>query len=433
MVGFDNADNWWEAVDNGVKTARAQVARPAPATRFRVVLVNSEFRALWAAQILSLIGDRLARVGLGWLVFARTGSALLTASVTAVMLLPYLAGPLLSGIADRRPRRGVLVACDLARAAVVAAMLIPGVPLIVLIVLIAIAAVFTPLFSSARVALLHMIFPGRAEFQAANALAQITFQISQVVGYAVGGAVVLLLGPRQALAADALTFLASAALVRAGISRRDKPRASSTAPATTFGRWRQDLAAGARLVFGDRWRRSLVCLGCLSAFFIAPEALAVPYAADRKAGAAGLALLLSAGPLGTAVGGVVLGGWTGLGRWMAAMAVLCGVPLMACALRPGSLFLVGLLWAASGLFAAYNVAAGTVFISSVPDAHRAQAFGLAQPLIQVAQGVGFLLAGVAADYFSPLIVIAVAGGMGSVLALQPMWTHMRLRTRSAPD
>jgi MFS family permease len=62
----------------------------------------AEFRGLWTAQVLSLLGDQLARVALTVLVFDRTESALLTGLVYAVTYLPWLlGGPLLSGLADR--------------------------------------------------------------------------------------------------------------------------------------------------------------------------------------------------------------------------------------------------------------------------------------------------------------------------------------------
>src|SRR3954447_4596585 len=88
-----------------------------------------EFRAIWMTRGLSLVGDQLARVALAVLVFQRTGSAALTGLAYAATFLPYLAGPVIAGTADRRSRKGILVALDLARAGAVGAMALPGVPL----------------------------------------------------------------------------------------------------------------------------------------------------------------------------------------------------------------------------------------------------------------------------------------------------------------
>src|SRR5262249_1939862 len=95
-----------------------------------------EFRALWASQILSVGGDRLALVALTLLIYDRTHSPMLAAVAYAAGNVPYILGALfLSGLADRFPRRGVMVTCDLIRAALVITMLVPGTPLAALVVL----------------------------------------------------------------------------------------------------------------------------------------------------------------------------------------------------------------------------------------------------------------------------------------------------------
>jgi hypothetical protein len=89
-----------------------------------------EFRALWFAELVSTAGDQLARVGLSVLVYGRTGSPVWAALTYALTFLPALAGGVLLGrLADRHPRRTVMIVCDLARAALVAAMALPGTPL----------------------------------------------------------------------------------------------------------------------------------------------------------------------------------------------------------------------------------------------------------------------------------------------------------------
>ena len=91
-----------------------------------------EFRALWLAQILSVAGDQLARVALTLLVFDRTGSPLLAAVTFVASVIPIaLGGVALSGLADRLPRREVMICCDLGCAALAASMALPGMPIAV--------------------------------------------------------------------------------------------------------------------------------------------------------------------------------------------------------------------------------------------------------------------------------------------------------------
>src|SRR4051794_9572143 len=92
-----------------------------PVQRSRAVLAVPGFRALWLAELLSVAGDQLARVALAVLVFGRTGSASWSALTYALTFLPALfGGVLLGGLADRFPRRRVMVVADLARAWLVA-------------------------------------------------------------------------------------------------------------------------------------------------------------------------------------------------------------------------------------------------------------------------------------------------------------------------
>src|SRR5258708_33286777 len=104
------------AVDGAARTAGSRTLSRPGQPSFREVFAVGEFRALWLAQLLSVAGDQLARVAMTVLVFDRTHSALWTALTYAVTFLPWVIGGLaLSGLADRRPRQQVMVACDVAR------------------------------------------------------------------------------------------------------------------------------------------------------------------------------------------------------------------------------------------------------------------------------------------------------------------------------
>src|SRR6266536_487628 len=118
---------------------------------FREVLSVREFRALWAAELLSVLGDQLARVALALLVFQRTSSAALTALTYALTFAPaVLGGALLSGLADRFPRRHVLVSTDLIRAALAGSMAIPSLPLPALWVLVGMLSIAGGPFKAAQ-------------------------------------------------------------------------------------------------------------------------------------------------------------------------------------------------------------------------------------------------------------------------------------------
>ncbi len=380
-----------------------------------------EFRGLFAAQVLSLTGDQLARVALAVLVFARTGSALLTALVYALGFLPaVVAGPLLSPLADRRPRRELMVVCDLLRAVLVSAMALGAAHLVLLCGLLVVAEVLSAPFNAARAALLPDVLSGE-RYLVASALGNITNQSAQVAGFAVGGAVVALTGPRPALLLDAVTFLVSAAVLRRTVVRR--PAAGPVAlvgPVAPVGP-----VAVAGLLARDAHLRVLVLLALLCGFYAVPEALAAPYAAQLGGGTGSIGLLMAAQPLGAAVGAVWLTRLAGAAarlRLVAPLALLAMLALVACALPVGLAVALGLL-AVSGLGTSYQLPANAAFAVAVPAQVRGQAFGVVQAGIVAVQGVGFLLAGALAERFAPATVIAAAGGLGLVCALAVATTH----------
>lgn len=171
--------------------------RRAPEERssYREVFAIREFRALWTAQVLSFAGDQFAQVAIAILVYRRTHSAFLTALAYALTYLPPIAGgPLLSGLADLFPRRGVMIVCDLLRVATVGLMAIPGMPFAALSMLLFCTVLTGAPFSSARAALLPDVLPGD-KFVLGSAIGNISYQASQILGFVAGAAVVAVVDP----------------------------------------------------------------------------------------------------------------------------------------------------------------------------------------------------------------------------------------------
>ncbi|HET9080748.1 MAG TPA: MFS transporter [Trebonia sp.] len=380
---------------------------------FRDVFGYAEFRALWIAYVLSMGGDRLALVGLTLLVYERSKSPLLAAVTFAAGFLPYLFGGMfLSGLADRLPRRTVMVACDLIRCVLVAAMLVPGVPLGAMIALLYAVTLLQPPFDAARSAIVRDVVE-KEQYPLAMAVNATTARTMMVAGAAAGGLIVALFGARPALGADAATFIASALLIRFGVHARPAAAASKDAP-SPMGQ----LAEGIRLVFGDPELRMLISLAWLAAFYEVPEGIAAPYAASLKGGAVAAGLILATSQMGAAISTPLftkkIGPLTRL-KWMGPMAVLtCGI-LAVTVFRP-DLIISMALFAVSNSFATYQIAANTAFVERVPNEKRGQAFGLANAGLLVGQGLSFAVAGAAAEVVPPSTVIALSGGIGALIA-----------------
>ena len=108
-----------------------------------------------------MVGDQLARVALTVLVYDRTRSALLAAVTFVVSIVPtFIGGVTLAWLADRYPRRGVMIACDVIRAVLVLVMAIPGMPLAAMVALLFVVTLTEAPFSSARAAIFPDVLSG---------------------------------------------------------------------------------------------------------------------------------------------------------------------------------------------------------------------------------------------------------------------------------
>lgn len=406
------------------------MSRSPAAPRFSQVFAIREFRMLWLAQLISVGGNQLTRVALTVLVFTRSASAGLAALTYALTLLPELVGgPMLSWLADRHPRRGLMVVCDLVRAGLVAAMAVPGTPLWPLCALVVAVQLSQSPHLAARAALLPTIAPGE-RYPTASAVVNLTAQLGQLAGFAAGGAAVAALGPSQALLLNAGTFMLSAVLTRLGLARRPRPNG----PAPAGGRW-SVITAGAGLVRADRRLRLLVAFGSVSGFYACKEGLATPYAHTLGQGPAGVGLLLAASPAGAVVGMFATTRWVnpdrGL-RLLGPLAITSCAVLVFTAVSP-DIAVTCALWAASGLFSAFQLSANAEYSRSVPDSQRGKAFGLASASVRAAQGVGISLAGLATALAPASLVIAAFGAVGAAVSgiLAISWSRMPHRAAEA--
>jgi MFS family permease len=419
--------------------ARGRTPEQAAKATFRDVFAVAEFRALWLAQLLSIIGDQFARVALTVLVFDRTRSALLAAVTFVVSIVPaFVGGITLAWLADRYPRRTVMIVCDLARCALVLIMVIPGMPLAGMVALLFVVTLTGAPFLSARAAVYTDVFDGE-RYVLGTAITLTTLQFAQVLGFTVGGASVGFLGARASLVIDAATFATSALLVRGWVRSRPAPPASPPAGLTGLRPVKPaGLAAvvtGSRLVFASQVLRTTMLFGWLAAFYDAPEGVAAPLAQTLGGGAIVVGVILAAQALGQASGVIVFSRLVSPParlRYLGPLAVATCAVLVLFAWRPSLLPSLLILFV-SGLCASYQLAANAAFVGGTPPERRSQAFGLAQGGMSLGQGMVMILAGAAADQHSPALVIAVCGATGAalavVLALSWLRDHDRPRAR----
>ena len=413
-------------------------ARPAT---FGEVLGEPEYRAVYAASVLSWLGDYISKAAVTVIVYQESRSVALSAAAFAISYLPWLVGgPLLATVAERHPYRRVMVLCDLVRMALVALIVIPGMPVPVMLLILFVATLANPPSQAARSALMPLILPGD-KLVLGLSLNNSTGQAAQVVGYAAGASIAAA-NPRAAILIDVCTFAASALIIRFGTRRRP------TAMKDRSNLFRET-GAGFRLVFGQRVLRGIALLVFSAMLFsIVPEGLAAAWAQDSADGReAGLyqALIMAANPVGFILGGLTMARLVSpalrrtLVRPFAVIAPLVLVPAL---LDPSPVW-VSLLAAASGFAVAGLLpVANGLFVQALPHGYRARAFGVMATGLQLTQGFAVLVTGMLADRFGIPLVVGLwsIGGVILMLVMAGRWptahqfdTAIAEAAKSRPD
>jgi MFS family permease len=187
---------------------------------------HRSFTLLWTAGLISTVGSWMQTVAVGALVISNTGSATWAVLVAAGAFLPIgLLSPIGGALADRLPRRPVLVIGNLAAAAAAALIAVsvaagrdnPG----TLVALVTLQGSASALIGPFQQAILPDLVPQR-EFLAATSLNSAQFNLGRIVGPALAGATVAAFGYPIAFVANAVSFFAvvvALAFVRFGPPR----------------------------------------------------------------------------------------------------------------------------------------------------------------------------------------------------------------------
>jgi MFS family permease len=266
------------------------------------VLRRRDFRLLFGAQAVSVVGDRMVGIALAFAVLGVGGSASAVGLVLAARALPLVAFLLIGGVvADRVSRKTVMVSADVVRLVtqgLTAGLLIAGAAqLWMLALLAALAGAATGFFNPASTGLLPAVVTAD-ELQQANGLRATAMSGGEILGPVVAGGLVAAAGPGWALAIDALTFAASALL----LARLTLP-ARAQRDATTF---LADLREGWGEFRARTWVWAFVAAAAIgNLVWGAWSTLGPVVAARHLGGAAAWGTVLGAMGLGSLAGSVV--------------------------------------------------------------------------------------------------------------------------------
>lgn len=358
------------------------------------------FRKLWLAQVISLTGDWFSTVAIVALITRLTESGMAVGGLfLARTLPPFFASPVAGLIADRLPRKAILIASNLLRAVLVLGFLLvrDAETLWLLYTLTVFQFAASAFFEPAQNAMVPGLVPAD-KLVTANTMTSITWSAMLTIGAAVGGAVTALLGVEAALIIDAATFVVASALVL-GIDYAPiaVPGHEGGGLAEIAGGLRYALARPADgafvLIKGLGQFGSVDVLAALFAstvFIIGPE------------GSLALGLMFSAHGLGAVLGPLILD-WLGDGsmRWLN-LGVIIGmltIPLSFLWLGlAGSLPIVLLAMVLRGMGGSINWTNSTILIQrTAPGPVMGRMFALDFAFFTLMQAGATLFAGFAVD------------------------------------
>jgi MFS family permease len=367
-------------------------------------------RRLALGRLISLTGGSAAYIALIAAVYGETGSAAwVSAALFAGVIGTVVAAPFSGWLGDRYDRRLVLIAADLAAAAVSTTMALTGEPeaLVVLLGLSAVAQ--SPFEPASAAAIPNLVEP--ADVPRANSLVAATGSAGYLVGPLLGG-VVLGLGasPAALFAVDAATFVASAVLI-ASVRRPFGSGATDEHPG---------LLAGVRVIVHARSLRLLVGAGMASLVgigivHVASYPLSLELGAGTEGYGAMTALVGGGGVLGSILAARVLA--FGPERILVAAFVAQAAGLGLSGASPViALALTGMALAGAG-GGIGDVATTTLLQSRSRNEVRSRVFAAQDGAAHVAYSVAALAGGLLVELVSARGAFACAAGCAAAAAL----------------
>lgn len=401
--------------------------------RGNVLLRNASFRRFWFARSASHLGDGASLIALLLYVKEIEHSGIAIGALLLAQSLPHLLGPVVGAAVDRFDLKWLMVGCELTQALIFAGMAwwLPGFP--VLLGLVAIASVLDTTFSPASNSAVPTLVE-EPDLLQANAWVGSSLNLQVAVGPLLGGLLVTTFGVRSALAANAISFAISGALL-VGLPRIRRDLGKSTRSVR--------VATVEGLIYA--WKTPAIRAVVLGVFlvvaFVAVDNVALVFLVRDvlHTNALGFGIVAAAFGVGMLVASIgltsrrsisnpallVLLGW-----------LLSGIGTLATGLAP-NVIAAGGMQAMAGVGNGFdNVATPTLIQRLVPPAMLGRVFGLFGTAAFAGSTLAYVLAGVLLDATSPraTLIVGGIGAIASVLLIGPLlWRAIHQISDPAPS
>jgi MFS family permease len=384
------------------------------------LLRNRDFLTLLASQSVSVGGDAVSSTALPLLVLALTGSGLAMGIVTAInTAADFVFGTIAGAVADRGDRKRMMFLSDFGRAILTAliplSVVLGGPTMAVVLIVSGPMAILRGFFRAGYLAAMPNLV-GRSQLARGNGILETAFSASFIVGPALAGFLVTVIGPGETLALDAASYaISSVGLV---LIRRDLKAPTDRPPSRIV----DDIREGIVYVAQHPVLRAVILLFASTSAVLTPVAAAMTFRIVRDLGQspAAFGLTLTGLGVGTMVGAL----WaTRLGhganvRRVALLAVfLMGVPLIAAAAIPSLPAIVALTALSGAGEAALVVVYISVRAANSPDALLGRIASTARVMALALMPIGSLIGGVLIDTVGGTATLAILGVAMCVLAV----------------
>jgi MFS family permease len=374
-----------------------------------------------AGGLVNSLGSGATAVAFGFYLYDRTGSAVwlsvwyfLSFGISGVFT------PVSGWLADRFDRRRIIVLSDLAAAACSLALIAASGPVALVTIAFIASIVGRAGYPAFGAALPNVV--GEEKLEWANGTMGVAFNIGNLIGPIVGGALYVGAGKSVVFAFDAATYLVAAVAV---LTLRMPFRASIGADDGQAEEPR-GLLRGFRVVFGDPILRGLIIIWALGYFAVDIVLVGeLPLARALGAGALAFGILEAAWGAGSVIGSLA---GRKLRKDQDALGILIGVVGIAIgqgliAVSPWFIPVVVLMGVVAFASGVEDVAGFSLIQRRSADEVRGRVFSTFSTVGLMANAIGFAMAGAIVEAFGPRAVFALGGAASAmcVLFLKPMF------------
>jgi predicted MFS family arabinose efflux permease len=404
---------------------------PALESGFRALLKNRPFMVLWFGQVVSQIADKVFFVLLISLLESYKSPPGFENSMRSALMIAFTLPAILFGSAagifvDRFPKKQMMIATDLVRAALM--LLIPVLPkqFFILLVITFLISSVTQFFAPAEQAAIPLLVR-RENLMSANALFTTTMMGSLIVGFAIGEPLLSLV---KTWAGDSSQdFFVGGLYIIAGISGffipiKEKKINKNT---LTIHPW-SDLKEGLRYLWKNRLvRNAMLQLTVLYSVFAALTVLAFSLAERIGLKSTQFGFLLAAAGVGLVFGAGVLGHWGD--RFHHKPLPLIGFLSMAFVLAVFTF--TNHIWLGLALSSLLGLGASLIGVPmqtaihvSTEESMRGKVFGFQNNVVNIALSVPLAVAGPLTDAIGlPMVLV----GMSIIVAVAGIWAWQNTR------